>query len=153
MHDGLASKCDGCAATTKAGGVPWCVATCPSSALMYGPRHQIETEAHIRAEALRNRYPHAHVYGETQLGGLGMLVVMPDDPGRLDIPVDPQIPFLTEAWQRVVQPAAVGITLGAVLVAGGAAVVARRRHEIELEELEVRGVFGNGEAKDEQEEV
>lgn len=148
MYEGKSSKCDGCAETTKAGGTPWCVQTCPSDALMYGTREDIETEAHVRAEALRERYPDAHVYGETQFDGLGMLVVMPGDPEKLDIPSDPKIPFMADAWQKVVQPAAVGITLGAFAIAGGASLIARRRHEQEVEELEAAGVIGNGESKE-----
>lgn len=136
MYEGRSSKCDGCAAATKAGGAPWCVETCPSNALMFGTREQIETEAYARAEALRDRYPNAQVYGTTQLGGLGMLVVMPDDPDKLDIPADPQIPFMADAWQKVVQPAAVGITLAAAALAGLAGVIARRNHAIEVKALE-----------------
>ncbi len=152
MWEGRSSKCDGCAATAAAGGSPWCVGTCPSMALEYGPREEIRAEAHRRADALRDRYPNAHVYGETQAGGLGLLVVMPDDPELLDIPIDPKKPFMADAWQKVVQPASVGITIGAVVVAGTAAVIARRRHEEELVVLEAEGVIANGTDENEQEE-
>lgn len=152
MYEGRSSKCDGCAATTRAGGTPWCVETCPSNALMYGTREEIQAEAHARAEALRARYPNAHVYGENQFDGLGLLVVMPDDPEKLDIPIDPQVPFMAATWQKVVQPAAVGLTLGAALIAGGAGVIARYRHQQEVEELEAMGVIGNGASSSEQEE-
>ena len=152
MYDGKSSKCDGCADTTKAGGTPWCVGTCPSAALMYGTREVIQAEAHKRAEALRGRYPNAHVYGETQAGGLGMLVVMPDDPELLDIPIDPKKPFMADAWQKVVQPASVGITIGAAVVAGAAGFIARRRHEEELVVLEAEGVVGDASQTDGQEE-
>ena len=53
MWEGKSSKCDGCKATVTAGGEPWCVKTCPSSALMYGPREEIKAEVHRRAEAWR----------------------------------------------------------------------------------------------------
>ncbi|MDJ0664570.1 MAG: 4Fe-4S dicluster domain-containing protein [Acidimicrobiia bacterium] len=153
MWEGKSSKCDGCADTVKAGGSPWCVGTCPSMALEYGPREEIRAEAHRRADALRNRYPNAQVYGETQAGGLGMLVVMPDDPELLDIPIDPKTPFMAQAWQKIVQPASVGITIGAAVVAGAAAVVARRRHEEELDELEAAGVIsGHGDEKEQEED-
>lgn len=151
MYEGRSSKCDGCAATTKAGGTPWCVATCPSDALMYGPRDEIDAEAHARAAALVDRYPDAHVYGDTQFGGLGMLVVMPGDPETLDIPANPKVPFMSDAWQKVVQPGAVALTLGAFAVAGGASLIARRRHEQEVEELEAAGVIGDGESTEQEE--
>jgi Fe-S-cluster-containing dehydrogenase component len=152
MWEGKSSKCDGCAATVAAGGEPWCVGTCPSQALVYGPREEIRAEAHRRADALRDRYPNAHVYGETQAGGLGVLIVMPDDPELLDIPTDPIRPFMADAWQKVVQPASVAITLGAAVVAGSAAMIARRRHEEELVVLEAEGVIGNGADDNEPEE-
>lgn len=152
MHEGKSSKCDGCAATVGAGGEPWCVKTCPSVALAYGPREEIRAEAHRRADALRAIYPNAQVYGETQAGGLGMLVVAPDDPERLDLPLDPKRPFMADVWQKVVQPGSVAVTFGAVVVAGTAAVIARRRHEEELEVLEAEGVISNGDHDDEQEE-
>lgn len=152
MWDGKSSKCDACTDTTKAGGKPWCVTTCPSNALMYGTRDVIRAEAHKRAEAMRERYPNAQVYGETQAGGLGMLVVTPDDPELLDIPIDPKTPFMADAWQKVVQPAAVGLTLGAAVVAGVAGVIARRNHQEELVVLEAEGVIGNAPDDSEQEE-
>ncbi len=152
MWEGKSSKCDGCAATTEAGGSPWCVTTCPSNALMYGTRDEIRAEAHKRAEAMRDRYPNAQVYGETQAGGLGMLVVTPDDPELLDIPIDPKKPFMADAWQKIVQPGAFGLTVGAAVVAGAAGIIARRRHEEELVILEAEGVIGAAFDDEEREE-
>ena len=152
MYDGKSSKCDGCAATVTAGGSPWCVGTCPSAALEYGPREEIQAEAHRRADALRDRYPNAHVYGETQAGGLGLLVVMPDDQEMLDIPIDPKSPFMADAWQKIVQPGAFGLTVGAAVVAGAAGLIARRRHEEELVILEAEGVIGSALDDEEREE-
>jgi formate dehydrogenase iron-sulfur subunit len=151
MWEGKSSKCDGCAATTKAGGTPWCVGTCPSNALMHGTREEVQAEAYSRLEKLRERYPNAQVYGETQAGGLGMLVLMPDDPESLDIPLDPRKPFMADAWQKIVQPAAFSLTVGAAAVAGLAGVIARRRHQEELVVLEAEGVIGNGEESDPEE--
>jgi len=152
MWDGKSSKCDGCADTVKAGGSPWCVSTCPSNALMYGPKDEVHAEAYRRAEALRERAPNAQVYGETQAGGLGMIVVTPDDPAKLDIPLDPKTPFMAETWQKVVQPAAFGLTVGAAVVAGAAGLIARRRHEEELVVLEAEGVIGDASGDSETEE-
>jgi formate dehydrogenase iron-sulfur subunit len=152
MWEGKSSKCDGCAATTKAGGSPWCVGTCPSNALMYGTRQEVQAEAYARLEKLRERYPNAQLYGETQTGGLGMLVLMPDDPGTLDLPLDPKVPFMADTWQKVVQPAAFGLTVGSAVIAGLAGVIARRRHEEELVILEAEGVVDAELADIEQEE-
>lgn len=152
MYEGKSSKCDGCKATVDAGGEPWCVKTCPSNALMYGEREVIHAEAHRRAALLRERYPNAQVYGETQAGGLGMIVVTPDDPEKLDLPIDPKKPFMAETWQKVVQPAAVGLTIGTAVLAGVGGVIARRNHIAELASLEAEGKL-NGHQESESEEV
>jgi formate dehydrogenase iron-sulfur subunit len=136
MVGGRSSKCDACAATTKAGGEPWCVTTCPSRALMYGDRDEILAEARARAAVLRDRYPNAQVYGETQAGGLGVVMVLPDDPDVLGLPVDPDPPLVARTWQRLVQPGAIALTGVTVAAAGIAAVIARRNHLAELEVIE-----------------
>lgn len=136
MVEGFASKCDGCAATTAAGGTPWCVSTCPSRALEFGDRTAILAEANRRVGAISVRYPNAQVYGETQAGGLGVVVVAPEDPELLDLPADPKPPIALGAWQRVVQPASMALTGATALAAGLAAVIARRNHIRELSDLE-----------------
>lgn len=93
-EDRRSSKCDGCAAVVKAGGTPWCVKTCPSHALLYGERDEILAEAHTRANALKVRYPNAQVYGEYEFGGLGVIMVLPDSPDKLEIPLDPGLPLV-----------------------------------------------------------
>lgn len=135
MVDGLCSKCDGCAAVTAAGGEPWCVKTCPSDALRYGERSEILAEAHARAEAAVTRYPNARVYGEVEASGLGVIMVLPDDPEVLNLPLDPAPPIMVEAWQRVVQPVSVGIMGLSVAVTGLSFIVARRNHLNEIKAL------------------
>lgn len=144
MVDGVATKCDGCESTVKAGGTPWCVVTCPSDALRYGPRQEIAAEAHLRATALREKYPNAQVYGENQAGGLGVLMVLPDSPEALGLPENPQPPVMADAWQELVKPAGVGITAVSAVVAGVAAVIARRNHMQELEQIEKARVGAAG---------
>lgn len=133
--DGRSSKCDACASVTRAGGEPWCVRTCPSDALRYGDRQEILAEAHRRVEAVKARYPKARVYGESEAGGLGVIMVLPDDPEVLDLPANPDVPLLVNTWQKVVQPAALGLTALSVAVTGVAAVIARRNHMQELKQL------------------
>jgi formate dehydrogenase iron-sulfur subunit len=134
-EDGRFSKCDGCAEVVKAGGQPWCVKTCPSGALRYGERAEILVEARQRVEALKARYPRARIYGEHEAGGLGVILVLPDEPEVLDLPTDPQTPALVSTWQKVVQPASLGLTGLSVIVTGLAAFMARRNHHKELERI------------------
>lgn len=145
MFKGRASKCDGCADTTKAGGQPWCVTTCPSKALEFGEREEILRTARSRAEALRVHYPNAQVYGETQAGGLGVILVLPDDPEALGLPQDPDPPFMATAWQDFVQPASIGLIGATAVTAGIAGVIARRNHMAEKRELEAAGAANGGE--------
>lgn len=133
--DGQSSKCDGCAQVVKAGGQPWCVKTCPSGALRYGEREEILAEARQRLVTLQTRYPRARLYGETEAGGLGVIVVMPEEAEALDLPANPQIPALVKSWQNVIQPASLGLTGLSVIVTGLAAFIARRNHKKEVERL------------------
>lgn len=133
--DGHAFKCDGCATVTQAGGEPWCVKTCPSQALLYGDRAEILAEAQRRAETIKQRYPNATVYGEHEAGGLGVILVLPDTPGALDLPVNPEAPAAVRVWQQVVQPASLGLTGLSVAVTALAAVIARRNHMAEVRSL------------------
>lgn len=136
MVDGRATKCDGCRDVVRAGGTPWCVQTCPSDALRFGPREEIADEAHRRASVLRGKYPNAQVYGEHQAGGLGVLMVVPDDPEMLGLPLNPEIPLVADVWQKAAKPVSVGVTAASIVGAGLAAVIARRNHMAELRRLE-----------------
>jgi formate dehydrogenase iron-sulfur subunit len=136
MVDGHATKCDGCRDVVKAGGEPWCVTTCPSDALQFGPREEIEAEAHRRAGVLRAKYPNAQVYGQSQAGGLGVLMVLPEDPETLGLPRDPKIPAVAATWQGAAKPVSLGATAFSVIGAGLAAVIARRNHMAELRRLD-----------------
>lgn len=135
MVDGRSSKCDACASVTKAGGQPWCVRTCPSDALRYGTREEILAEAQRRVDAIKERYPKARIYGQTEAGGLGVIMVLPDDPEVLDLPANPQVPLMVNTWQKVVQPATMSLTGLSIVVTGIAAVIARRNHMQELKKL------------------
>ncbi len=138
MYDDFSSKCDGCAAVVKAGGTPWCVKTCPSNALQYGEREEILAEARTRLAALQIRYPNARIYGETEAGGLGVIMVLPDEPEAFDLPANPDVPLVMNAWQKMVQPMSAAVTGLSIAVTGFAAIIARRNHMKELEEIHAR---------------
>lgn len=146
MVDGLASKCDGCAQPVASGRDPWCVVTCPSGALEYGDRDEITAAADRRAAELRRRYPDATVYGKTQAGGLGLLVVTPEDPAVHRLPENPTTVAPIGVWQDVVQPVAVGLTAATAVAAGVGAIIARRNHLQELRDLESAHAGGGEES-------
>ncbi len=126
--EGRVAKCSACLDQVKDRQAPWCMQTCPSQAIRFGDRDDLLDEAKARVARLKPRYPNAQVYGETQLGGLGLLLVLVDRPETYGLPVKPDPPATLAAWQGVVRPAATGISAAAVLGMGLLFVVARRQH-------------------------
>jgi formate dehydrogenase iron-sulfur subunit len=135
---GRVSKCTGCLDLAQDGRAPWCVETCPSRALEIGPREELLAEARRRAAALRPRHPDAQVYGEDQLGGLGLLVVLTERPAVLGLLEQPRVPPTIALWQETVQPATAGLTGAALALTGLAFIFARRAHRKELREEAAR---------------
>lgn len=135
------AKCIGCVELLKSEQAPWCEQTCPSQAIRVGERALLVAEARARAAALRGRYPHAQVYGETQLGGLGLLLVLLDHPASYGLPEAPKPPAPLVAWQAV-RPVAMGLTAGAALTLGLTFLVARRQHLREQQEERGPAVAG-----------
>ncbi len=125
--DGRVSKCATCLDLIQAGQEPWCVQTCPAGALQCGPREEILAEAQARAVALRERYPNAQVYGETQMGGLGVILVLTEPPEVLGLPPRPQ-PLPITVWKGGIQPLSLGAIFLSALTSGIAFFIARRRH-------------------------
>lgn len=130
------SKCTGCLDLVQEGQEPWCVQTCPSQALTFGPWETLLAEARQRVERLRSRSPNAQLYGETEMSGLGVILILPDHPAALGLPERPTTSRAINVWQKTVQPASVGLT-GLTLIASGLAFIfARREHVRELRALE-----------------
>lgn len=129
--DNHVSKCVACADLVQAGQQPWCERTCPSQAIRFGDRDALLADAKAKAAALKGRYPNAQVYGETQLGGLGLLLVLLDKPSAYGLPENPHMPAALQTWQAVVQPGATGLSVAAAGVMGLMFIIARRQHAME----------------------
>ncbi|TRZ52588.1 4Fe-4S dicluster domain-containing protein [bacterium] len=112
----------------KDGHDPWCVETCPTQAIRFGERDRLLAEAKARVALLRSRYPNAEVYGETLLGGLGLLLILLDQPRAYGLPVKPVVPSTLTVWQDVVRPATTWLSALAALIMGLMFIVARRKH-------------------------
>lgn len=109
-------KCDGCAEVVRSGGVPLCVAACPTGAVAFGDRDELIAQANDRAAALRSQgYELASVIGVDEQGGHQVIqVVKYGVVGSAQEPlaVTGGIPWLPDA--DVAGPLSVG-----VLAAGG----------------------------------
>jgi len=128
LVDGHVSKCVACVEPVQEGGLPYCVQTCPSQAIKFGERDKLLAEAQARVSALQARYPNAQVYGQSQLGGLGLLTILLDRPEVYDLPENPALPSLLYVWQRIVRPFSLPLAALSVAFTGVAFVIARRQH-------------------------
>jgi formate dehydrogenase iron-sulfur subunit len=136
IQDGRISKCTACLDAMTPTRGPWCVTTCPSQALAFGERETLLAEAHARVARLRARHPHAQVYGETQLDGLGLLLILLDRPEVYGLPQRPEVPRTVRVWQEKVQPLTTALSALAAAGMGLTFIFARRRHAREAAETE-----------------
>jgi formate dehydrogenase iron-sulfur subunit len=138
------SKCIACVDLVKDGLAPWCVQTCPSQALAFGDRETVLAAARARLTALRPRHPNAQVYGETALGGLGLLTILLDRPSVYGLPEHPEVPRPLRVWREAVQPVATGLSALGVGVMSLMFVFARRRHLREQADLDTHEAAAPG---------
>ena len=82
-----AAKCDACA-DVVAGGAPGACVPAPATHCTLATVREILAEAQSRVAAIMERYPKARVR-RPEAGGLGVIMVLPDDPEVLDLPANP----------------------------------------------------------------
>ncbi len=73
-------KCNACKHLLADGQKPACATTCITAAVDYGTWDEMLAKAEDRVRVLRQDYPDANVYGETQQDGLGLLLVLRTPP-------------------------------------------------------------------------
>lgn len=94
-EDKKVAKCHGCADRVSAGLSPACAKACPTGAIRFGDRDALIAGAKSKGKA---------VYGEKDLGGLGVVFVLDDSPGRYELPENPAIPASIFLWKDVIRP-------------------------------------------------
>lgn len=133
--EGKSSKCTFCQDRITNGQLPACVKTCPPKALEFGGFDDMVARGRARVEVLRARgFPHANLWGDKFLGGLGRLYVLTEAPEEYGLPARPRYPWVATVWQDWVQPLA-EVSFGVGVVAATVAWLIARRN-IRMEEVE-----------------
>ena len=101
-ESGTAKKCWMCMDRVTNGLHPACVTACPTGTLAFGPRKDMLALARERKQALVVQgYASARIYGETELGGLGAMYVLPEKASLYGLPEHPGLPIRGIAWRWV----------------------------------------------------
>ena len=102
------SKCHLCYDRISEGLMPACAKTCPTGAISYGDRDTMIGGA--------QKAGYQKLYGEADLGGLGVLYAFKDAPKTYDMNEHPAIPETVVFWHNVLKPLAY-IGLGGAVAA------------------------------------
>jgi len=90
-HKGPARKCVFCIDRVSNGLLPACAKTCPAGAYQVGERDEMIAVGRAKVAALRAKgRPNAYLYGENELGGLGVMFVLADRPSLYGLPESPR---------------------------------------------------------------
>jgi formate dehydrogenase iron-sulfur subunit len=77
-----------------------CAAACPTGALIYGPRTELLATAKARVEILKaDGFSEAYLYGEKELGGLGVLSILTLPTEAYGLPSPPLVSTGRVGWQ------------------------------------------------------
>ncbi len=106
---------------------PSCAKTCVPGAIVYGTWQEMADLADTRLAQAKKKYPNAQIYGKNELGGLGVIYVLPDNPANYGLPVNPQLPVSLGLWKDVVQPYG-KVLLGASIAGTALAFIISRRN-------------------------
>lgn len=117
--DEKAYKCTLCSDRVFHGLEPACVKSCPTGSIMFGTREDMHELAAARTDFLKGRgYENAGVYDPSGVGGTHVIYVLQhaDKPGIYgNLPEDPRISPMVDAWKGVTKPlASVAIGLAAL---------------------------------------
>lgn len=119
----VAQKCTMCEDRLDAGREPACAQVCPTDCIEFGPRVELLEKARTRRDLLHKRGEYgAELYGEDDLGGLGVFYLLMDVPAVYGLPDGPVAPA-----SRILSASLFAILWGAAALAlaaytlGGAA--------------------------------
>ena len=109
---GTAIKCRLCIDRVSNGLKPACASACSTGAITYGNWKGLRRDGEARVAEIREKMPDARLYGATELGGMGVMYVLPAKASVFGLPENPVVPFngLTMKWL-------IGIIPGVALLA------------------------------------
>ena len=117
--DNKAYKCTLCSDRVAVGLEPACVKTCPTGAITFGTKEQMQHDAAERVVDLKSRgFEHAGLYDPQGVGGTHVMYVLhhADQPGLYnDLPAEPRVSAFVHLWKGAAKPIALGAMLIAVL--------------------------------------
>lgn len=114
----ISSKCTLCVDRISNGMTPACAKSCPAGAIMFGSRDYLLTVARKRAAAMADRgMTKFAIYGDTILGGLGVIYLLPDTPESFGLPERPKNPPAVN-FVNVFSNSFVSIIAGALITFG-----------------------------------
>ena len=106
--DKKAYKCTLCSDRVAVGQEPACAKTCPTGAIVFGTKEDMQHHAEERIEDLKSRgFENAGLYDPAGVGGSHVMYVLhhADKPELYsDLPKDPQISPMVSLWKGVAKP-------------------------------------------------
>lgn len=106
--DKKAYKCTLCSDRVAVGQEPACAKTCPTGAIVFGTKEDMQHHAEERIEDLKSRgFENAGLYDPAGVGGTHVMYVLhhADKPELYsDLPTDPQISPMVSLWKGVAKP-------------------------------------------------
>lgn len=119
-RDSKAYKCTLCSDRVAVGLEPACIKACPTGALVWGTKEDMQEHAAERVEDLKSRgFEHAGLYDPAGVGGTHVMYVLhhADQPELYNgLPTDPHISPMVGLWKGVTKPLALaGIALTALV--------------------------------------
>jgi formate dehydrogenase iron-sulfur subunit len=83
---------------------PACAKACPTGAITFGEREEILQLARKRQSVLAGSNPAdaPHIYGETELGGLGVMYLLPEKASVYGLLENPRLPIRNVVFKWIV---------------------------------------------------
>ncbi len=101
----IMEKCSLCNTRVEKGLEPFCSSVCTPKAISFGARAKLVANGKARVKMLKEQgYEEANLYGENELGGLQVLMVLQHAPSSYGLPENPEVKLGTQIWKYIISP-------------------------------------------------